>query len=135
MMVMEDTSPRKVYEGRRTVNGTRDTGDWIVTVQDNRACAVYELPHEKRHSPDGFAWGYGGSGPSELARCILIDYFGGIDAILNRGGVRDVDDVVPPALYQQFKANVVRGWPMDEPWRCTSDLIDGFLCGADWPRV
>lgn len=28
------------------------------------------------HSPDGFAWGYGGSGPTELSRAILFDVFG-----------------------------------------------------------
>lgn len=30
------------------------------------------LTHYIRHSPDGFAWGYAGSGPTELARCLLI---------------------------------------------------------------
>src|SRR5262245_55620958 len=25
------------------------------------------------HSPDGFAWGYGGSGPAQLALAILLD--------------------------------------------------------------
>jgi len=34
------------------------------------------LPHHVRHSPDGFSWGYGGSGPADLARCILIDALG-----------------------------------------------------------
>jgi hypothetical protein len=31
------------------------------------------LTHYVKHSPDGFAWGYEGSGPADLARCILID--------------------------------------------------------------
>jgi spore maturation protein CgeB len=26
----------------------------------------------RNHSPDGFAWGYGGSGPSQLALAILL---------------------------------------------------------------
>lgn len=26
------------------------------------------------HSPDGFEWGYGGSGPSQLALAILLDF-------------------------------------------------------------
>jgi hypothetical protein len=34
------------------------------------------LAHHVRHSPDGFSWGYGGSGPAELARCLLIDALG-----------------------------------------------------------
>jgi hypothetical protein len=32
------------------------------------------LTHHVKHSPTGFSWGYGGSGPAELARCILIDH-------------------------------------------------------------
>lgn len=32
-----------------------------------------KLPHHMRHSPSGFGWGYLGSGPAELARCLLID--------------------------------------------------------------
>lgn len=28
-----------------------------------------------RHSPDGFAWGYGGSGPSQLAFAILLELY------------------------------------------------------------
>lgn len=34
------------------------------------------LEHFPKHSPAGFSWGYGGSGPSELARCLLIDHYG-----------------------------------------------------------
>lgn len=35
------------------------------------------------HSPTGFSWGYGGSGPAQLALAILADYFehvAGLDA-------------------------------------------------------
>jgi hypothetical protein len=39
------------------------------------------LPHlpeatSARHSPTGFSWGYGGSGPADLARSILIHALG-----------------------------------------------------------
>lgn len=47
------------------------------------------LPHLVRHSPDGFEIGYGGSGPAELARCILIDHLG--------------TPQVEPRVYQAFK--------------------------------
>ena len=39
------------------------------------------LFHEDRHSPDGFQWGYNGSGPAELARAVLIEAYPG-DAIV-----------------------------------------------------
>ncbi len=127
------TQPRKVYDGRRKDVRSGSgfdplvTGEWIVTVTDNETCVVRPLTHHKRHSPDGFAWGYGGSGPAELARCILIDHFGGADRLLL--AYRDLDEAVPVTLYQRFKETVVEGWPMDGSWRCTSDLIDGFLAG------
>ncbi len=34
---------------------------------------VYGLPHLEHHSPDGFEWGYYGSGPADLARSIVGD--------------------------------------------------------------
>lgn len=30
----------------------------------------------RNHSPDGFNWGYGGSGPAQLALAICIELFG-----------------------------------------------------------
>lgn len=44
------------------------------------------------HSPDGFAWGYGGSGPSQLALAILLCYTSKESAT---------------RLYQNFKWDVV----------------------------
>lgn len=38
--------------------------------------ACGELHHHSRHSPDGFAWGYSGSGPSDLALSMLIATLG-----------------------------------------------------------
>lgn len=37
---------------------------------------TYSLHHTPRHSPDGFEWGYGGSGPSDLALAIVNDLTG-----------------------------------------------------------
>lgn len=55
-----------------------DVGGWsgvIVNVVDDDG-RVTPLTHHKRHSPTGFSWGYEGSGPAELARCLLIDALG-----------------------------------------------------------
>jgi hypothetical protein len=35
----------------------------------------HPVVHHVRHSPTGFEFGYEGSGPAELARCLLIDWF------------------------------------------------------------
>jgi hypothetical protein len=52
-------------------------GPWPAVVH----CDVIEpngaerpLVHVMRHSPDGFEYGYGGSGPADLALSILVDF-------------------------------------------------------------
>jgi Family of unknown function (DUF6166) len=46
----------------------------------------------RNHSPDGFNWGYGGSGPAQLALALLLDV---------------VDRYIAEALYQEFKWKVI----------------------------
>ena len=60
------------------------------------------LPHIERHSPDGFNWGYCGSGPADLALSILTDYFG-----------KDSEAV---SYYQDFKSDIIAALPIDENW-------------------
>lgn len=50
------------------------------------------LRHHVQHSPDGYAWGYGGSGPSELAKDILWDV---------------LEHEPAPALYHKFRDDVI----------------------------
>jgi hypothetical protein len=52
-----------------------------------------------RHSPDGFEFGYGGSGPAQLAF-----------AILYQGAGLDIAE----AHYQQFKRDFVSAWKGNE---------------------
>jgi hypothetical protein len=66
---------------------------------------MYELRHHVRHSPDGFEWGYEGSGPSELARCILIDFLDQHEEA-ERG---DPWARVPRVSYQEFKRLFIAG--------------------------
>ena len=82
------------YHGRRTHGGV------IVTVNGVSLDPRWDLYN---HSPDGFGWGYGGSGPAQLALAILADHL--------------CDDNEALALYQSFKWSVVvklpkRGWKM-----------------------
>jgi len=50
----------------------------------------------RNHSPAGFNWGYGGSGPAQLALAILLEEL--------------EDDELALTLYQDFKFAVVAGW-------------------------
>lgn len=58
----------------------------------------------RNHSPDGFAWGYSGSGPAQLALAMLLHF---------------TDQDFALANYQQFKTDVIatldkEGFEMDE---------------------
>ena len=56
----------------------------------------------RNHSPTGLEWGYGGSGPAQLALALLADATG--------------DDVYACSFYQQFKWEVVARWDQEEGW-------------------
>ena len=80
---------------------------------------VRPLEHHVRHSPDGFSWGYAGSGPSELARCILLDHF-------DLPGSTDTDWDSPrlPVSYQRFKFDVIARLDQHQPWSITAEQIE-----------
>lgn len=65
------------------------------------------------HSPDGFMWGYAGSGPAQLALAILLDHTGAT-TLSNR-------------LYQDFKADVIARLPMDEDFEIQDDEVRRWL--------
>jgi hypothetical protein len=65
------------------------------------------------HSPDGFNWGYGGSGPAQLALALLLDVSGNSDTAL--------------AHYQRFKWEKIAKLELDRPWDMTDSEIEGWL--------
>ena len=93
----------KIYEGGRFA------GETIVTVNGKPLNPRLDL---RNHSPDGFEWGYGGSGPAQLALALLADHMSDDDKALR--------------LYPSFKAAVIASFPC-ESWRLTSDQIDQTL--------
>ena len=67
------------------------------------------------HSPDGFNWGFAGSGPAQLALAICAHALG--------------DDARALAIYQEFKrvhvANLGTSWAMDDLWvRATVERLE-----------
>src|SRR5258706_1127369 len=64
------------------------------------------------HSPTGFEWGYGGSGPAQLALALLADHL--------------CDDAAALNLYQDFKRSVVANLPY-HGWKITSGQIEAAL--------
>jgi len=89
---------------------TRFPSGCVVRVFDGERDAGL-LRHLVYHSPDGFEWGYGGSGPSDLARSIVGDLI--------------CDPNPPPALYRPVVTYLVARVP-DE---------GGELTEADVRRV
>lgn len=78
--------------------GQLESRIYVEEVDANGEVRETRLTHHKLHSPDGFSWGYAGSGCAETARCLLIDHFGGLEQLpRNAFG----EPVVP--LYQRFK--------------------------------
>jgi hypothetical protein len=108
----------KIYHGHghpTAIDGA-SAGPRLVYV--TTADGKYDLspkPSQKlfNHSPDGFQWGYGGSGPAQLALAILLDYLGDKDEALR--------------LHQPFKWAIIARLPKDKAWEIDALTIEDFL--------
>ncbi len=78
-----------------------------------------DLTHVERHSPDGFQWGYGGSGPADLALSILIHFC----------KKRDLLPEVAEKYYQEFKFAFIV--PADNELKITCKDIARWLADKD----
>lgn len=99
----------RIYEGIRHPNEADSAGESFVLVNGQT------LPHApslklRNHSPAGFNWGYGGSGPAQLALAILFDYYEDKEKALR--------------LHQAFKFRVVAAWPQENGWTITGAEIE-----------
>lgn len=86
---------KKTYRGQRSVSGRN-------TVWVDAGHIGYDLPTRtdiRNHSPNGFEWGYMGSGPAQLALALLCDAL--------------QDETEAQVLYQEFKRDVIAGIARD----------------------
>ena len=68
----------------------------------------------KNHSPDGFNWGYSGSGPAQLALAILLE-------------VTDSEEIAL-AHYHDFEGQVIAAIPSQETdWEIEENKIIAWL--------
>jgi Family of unknown function (DUF6166) len=108
--------PKAAVDENKVYHGRREMGNAIVTVNDQRPGHRPRLLRERQdlenHSPTGFEWGYGGSGPAQLALALLADYLGNDEQAL--------------ALHQDFKFEVIAGLPHDS-WKLTGQDMDKAL--------
>lgn len=95
------------YSGRRE----SEVGGQPVFVEDETGRHPLDPRHDLRnHSPDGFQWGYGGSGPAQLALAILA---------------REFNDEVAMTHYQDFKSEYVANW--DDEWSIDSKQLEAWM--------
>lgn len=88
---------KKIYFGVKDLSKPRPLKITVIgyDTRDN-ILKTYQLEHIERHSPDGFNWGYGGSGPADTALSILYDY------------TQDMSESL--ALYQELKNDFIAGF-------------------------
>ena len=81
------------------------------------------LRHVVLYSPTGFGWGYGGSGPADLALSILCDVLG------KRPSEKQIDHGRFKAYphHQDFKREFVASWEFGGGFEIDSDTIAGWL--------
>jgi hypothetical protein len=138
-----------IYRGRRLAGAA---GPAMVTVETPDGETIGVLRHVVMKSPTGFNWGYNGSGPAELARCLLLAALDN-DRCLVCGGDRwvvydvaqhterryqpgvdpqelaltcgDCDGGYRRVPYQTFKEQYVCRW--GDQWRVTRSELLGWL--------
>ena len=93
----------KTYQGRREGYAVE------VTVDGRSLDPRLDLWN---HSPNGFEWGYAGSGPAQLALALLADHLR--------------NDCQAVALHQDFKHAVIAGLPR-RGWTLTGEEIKRSL--------
>lgn len=74
------------------------------------------------HSPDGFSWGYHGSGCAQLALAILLFRF--TDA---NGKVAEHGREFATRYYQDFKRDVIATLPMDEDFEIDTEDVEAWI--------
>lgn len=104
--------PNVLYQGKRlSVCGHQAV--YCRALPDGEWKQLSPEPSQRlhNHSPNGFQWGYGGSGPAQLALALLLDATGNPNIAL--------------AHYQDFKWEFVAGW--GEEWETTRDKITAWI--------
>lgn len=92
--------------------GHANNSDWYVTKNGKKLSPAKSLKVHN-HSPDGFAWGYGGSGPAQLALALLLEETGSPEFATK--------------YYQLFKEQVIAMIEQDGDFGTCSVFIRDFL--------
>ena len=113
MPFVEELKPPTHFHGIRRGDGChlyKSNDEYQIEISPDRSLAVYN------HSPTGFEWGYGGSGPSQLALAIMLE-------------VTD-DDRRALNLYHDFKFDIVAGLPFTG-WTLPLEQIERWIAASE----
>jgi len=102
---------------KHNLTGKMVGGDFGLVKLDDQALCLQDSLKILSHSPDGFAWGYGGSGPSQLALAVLLKLFGKDTALKN---------------YQNFKWDIIANLDIDTDFNINFD--DSKYCTNKYPE-
>lgn len=106
----------KVYRGALLLGGGRR----VDVITDGRLRQLpWRLDVENR-SPTGFGWGYGGSGPAQLALAILCDAVGVARA---------------RRLYMLFKDQIIARLDGDAGWQLDLGVVLEWVECAEWREI
>lgn len=106
---VDSTKPPTHFHGIRRGDGChlyKSNDEYQIEISPDRSQQVYN------HSPDGFEWGYSGSGPSQLALAIMLEVTS--------------DEHLALRLYHDFKFDVVSGMA-DDQWTIPVANIVGWI--------
>lgn len=101
---------QRIYYGKRVSSGDCE----VTVVEANGQCRALTPARSltiRNHSPTGFEWGYGGSGPAQLSLALLLDYFDEVE-IATQG-------------YMEFKGSVTCRMPKE--WELTAGEIQFWM--------
>jgi hypothetical protein len=94
---------------RQDIEGYCDSRDVFL---DGEPLSPRKSQKVRNHSPDGFCWGYEGSGPAQLALAILLEL---------------TDENTATHLYQGFKRDIIAALPMDEDFSLPFVRVENWL--------
>lgn len=116
---MDARDPHRCYSGVFEQGGRDAMSHRVVLVEHGRPAPLPPRLDVCNHSPDGLAWGYGGSGPAQCALAVLCDAVGPERAL---------------PLYQGFKRDQIARFDQREVWSLTLAEVLAWVEGAEASR-
>ena len=130
--IMDCTAPTRRYIGSFSwIDGER-----IHVHEDGHAPRLLDPRYDlQNHSPDGFAWGYEGSGPAQAALAILADALQATTVYSETiVGQTLPADAVAQRYYQDFKRAFISRFPSGKRFELSLVNVLTWFCSihGDW---